>query len=132
MRTALPVLLFASLISLSVLAEDEGHMRPFKREMLLKPIEISECSMKILEWRPKKNDKQTKPNQKNIDIVRKTCKLAVDKVPEFVTQKGYKVKQTDYKINISFMPYNKEHRNLNDIEDRFKYRTKFLNSEGKP
>ena len=69
MRTALPVLLFASLISLSVLAEDEGHMRPFKREMLLKPIEISECSMKILEWRPKKNDKQTKPNQKNIDIV---------------------------------------------------------------
>jgi hypothetical protein len=93
-----------------------GHILPLKHERLSTPHKSS-CGLITYEWRG---------SSPSFDLVDKFCLLAKNKFPAFVKSKGYEVRNKDFRYYASFIPYDFEPRNLNDLKFRFKYRNQVV------
>lgn len=110
-------------------------MDPTASELLATPIDLDCEGISVIEWRPSINQsKFTGPNQENIEILNRLCRLAISKFPEFARLQKIKINDqptNEFSQFISLMPFQgaegHRSRNLND-DMRFAERTKFYDS----
>ena len=120
-------------IPLTLLAGEKGPMTPLSEEKLSSPIALSqECAgVTIVEWRVD-GSPQTPLNSQAVQEIDRLCRLAVLRFPEFVKRQGYQFLHSgeNFFQNISIIPADSYHRNLNDLESRFAGRTAEYDQDG--
>lgn len=129
------VVFFISVFSSSALADGyaKGRMRPLEYERLINPVSLSTLckNVKIVEWRSTPGyTEYTKLDKKTIRIVNATCNLTVKNFYTFIDSKKvyYIDREKQLSTSLSFIPAvlgrsGKAHRNLNDVQYRFAYRS---------
>jgi len=93
-------------------------MPPLPSEQLKQPIYISECGLRIREWRG------TVMNAERLSRVKKLCTLAVNKFYPFAQLMGLQIhNESKFSFDIAFIPDNSDYRGINDTKYRFFYRS---------
>ena len=108
--------------------EPIGYMEPLPKEMLSNPVKLfGQCSdVKILEWRAKFI--LNKKSNKNISTISNLCIKSYFNFWRFSKLRGLKFEDVQSKLNtkLSIIPLDSDNRNLNDVYDRFFYRSKSI------
>lgn len=114
-------------------------MSPTGDELLYPQITLQDCyGVKIVEWRPTVGWEGTSsPGPETIKIINDTCKLARSQFFHFLNDQNLKweTPQTQFVQHLCLMParldrHGDEHRNLNDINNRFASRPRRFNNDG--
>jgi len=135
------ILFFIALFSGNVAAVDHGRgiMTPLQHERLAKPIYLNKSckNIRVVEWRSTRGYyNSTSPSGKSIEIMNKTCNLAVNNFYRFIkATRKYNVRNQKFDTSLSLIPadiyrHGQRPRNLNDISYRFLYRSKDYDHNG--
>lgn len=120
------------ILTIGIAGADEkviGHMHSLENEKLKNSIALTNCDgVRIIEWRTLPSISSAK---QSIDIIDRTCVLAVSKFHAFLQKEGIdNVSKEKFTWNIVIIPYDSEYRSLNDNLNRFQTREKYYRSDG--
>ena len=123
MKNLLLILILLLLLSSSAQADTTFVTLPLPTELLSKPVEL-DCGATIREWRG------SRLTESRIERVNSMCSLVNEKFGPFVKELGYSPSDAPFYYSLSFIPYGKNYRDLNDIEYRFAGRAGGTNLTG--
>lgn len=132
------ILLLATLsYNPSVAQANYNRMLPLPSELLPNPVKVEGCPITVTEWRASKGKPHTGPSDDSFLILSIVCKRVLKDFPTFVKKEGLKMLKPEavFHEKFAFMPWidyedGMDYRNLNDLKDRFRKRTRFYNIYG--
>lgn len=91
-----------------------GHITPLENETLTPSMKLN-CGVEVEEWRG---------SPLNFQLADKLCSASLEHFPQFIAMEGMTIprRERPFIFKVSFIPDNKQYRNLNDVAWRFRYR----------
>jgi len=114
-----------------------GHIAPLADELLAPPVELPDCpTVTIVEWRSTPDEEETtSPNDRAIAMLNTACKIVLERFPRFFAEMNISIQKPLHSgVLMSLMPanadgYGSDYRNLNDLEYRFRDRSRSSDGE---